>query len=179
MTDQTWTPLFRTPTPTVTKIVRSHAFLRSRERSVTIIENSGELRALADLVDMLDQASGPLAAVADRVAAAVRFLRDRANRLEDAAALTHYRPHVAEPENNDAPSAGVATRERLLVAGLDYLVTPDDLVPDFRAGGYIDDVLLLAWVFGVATNELTRYLADEPGGSGTAPSGAWPDGGSG
>ncbi len=121
------------------KILRSHAFLRSREGSVTIVESSEELRALADLVDTLDQASGPLAAVADRVAAAVRFLRDRANRLDDAAALTHNSLDVAEPKNSDAPSAGVATRERLLVASLHYLVTPDDLVPDFRAGGYIDD----------------------------------------
>ena len=168
MTEQTWTPQFRTSTPTVTKILRSHTFLRSRERSVNIVESSEELRALADLVDTLDQASGPLAAVADRVAAAVRFLRDRANRLDDAAALTHNSRHVAKPKNSDAPSAGVATRERLLVASLYYLVTPDDLVPDFRAGGYIDDVILLAWVFGVATNELARYLADEPEDSGTA-----------
>lgn len=169
MTEQTWTPPFRTTTPTLTKILRSHAFLRSRERSVTIVESSEALRALADLVDTLDQASGPLAPVADRVAAAVRFLRDRANRLDNAAASTHNSPDVAEPKNSDAPSAGLATRERLLVASLHYLVTPDDLVPDFRAGGYIDDVLLLAWVFGVVTNELTRYVADEPEDSGTAP----------
>lgn len=165
MTEQNWAPLFRAPTPTVTKILRSHAFLRSRERSVTIVESSEELRALADLVDTLDQASGPLAPVADRVAAAVRFLRDRASRLDDAAPSIRSNPDVAEPKNNDAPSAGVVTRERLLVASLHYLVTPDDLVPDFRPGGYIDDVLLLAWVFGVATNELTRYLADESEGS--------------
>lgn len=168
MTDRTWTPRFRTPAPTLSQILRSHAFLRSRERSVTIVDSSEELRALADLVDTLDQASGPLAPVADRVTAAVRFLRDRAHRLDHAAALTHNSPDVAEPSNSDAPSAGVATRERLLVASLHYLVTPDDLVPDFRAGGYIDDVLLLAWVFGVATNELTRYLTDEPDGPATA-----------
>ena len=169
MTDQNWKPLFRTPTSTVTKVLRSHAFLHSRERSATIVESSDELRALADLVETLDQASAPLAAVADRVAAAVRFLRDRANRLDDAAALTHNSPDMADPKNSGAPSAGVATRERLLVASLHYLVTPDDLVPDFQAGGYIDDVLLLAWVFGVATNELTPYLTDDPEGGGTAP----------
>lgn len=169
MTEQTWTPLFRAPTPTVTKIVRSHAFLRSRERSVTIIDDPQELRTLADHVDTLDQASAPLAAVADRVTAAVRFLRDRANRLE-VASLTHDSPPVDESQKLGAPSAGVATRERLLVASLHYLVTPDDLVPDFRAGGYVDDVLLLDWVFGVATNELTPYLADQPHDSRTASS---------
>ena len=162
MTEQNWKPLFRAPTSTVTKILRSHAFLRSRERSATIIESSDELRALADLVDVLDQPSAPLAAVADRVAAAVRFCRARADRLDDAAAPTHNSPDLTEPEDSGAPSAGVATRERLLVASLHYLVTPVDLVPDFQAGGYIDDVLLLAWVFGVATNELAPYLADDP-----------------
>jgi len=43
-------------------------------------------------------------------------------------------------------------------------VTPEDLVPDFKAGGYIDDVALLAWVCGVATNELTPHLTDDPYG---------------
>jgi uncharacterized membrane protein YkvA (DUF1232 family) len=48
------------------------------------------------------------------------------------------------------------------VATLHYLITPDDLVPDFRAGGYIDDVLLLSWVFGAAVNELAPYLPNDP-----------------
>ncbi|MEO6509981.1 MAG: YkvA family protein [Nocardioides sp.] len=162
MTEQNWKPLFRTPTSTVTKILRSHAFLNSRERSTTIVESSDELRALADLVETLDQARAPLAAIADRVGAAVRFLRDLANRLDDAATLTPDTPDMVDPKNAYAQGAGVAARERLLVASLHYLVTPDDLVPDFQAGGYIDDVFLLSWVFGVATNELTRFLTDDP-----------------
>lgn len=169
MTEQNWKPLFRVPTSTVTKILGSHAFLHSRERSALIVESSEELRALADLVEMLDHASPPLAAVADRVAGAVRFLRARADRLDDAAAPTGDSPDLAESQDAGDPRAGVATRERLLVAGLHYLVTPDDLVPDFRAGGYIDDLILLAWVFGVATNELTPYLDDEPEGGETSP----------
>ena len=169
MTEQNWKPLFRAPTSTVTKILRSHAFLRSRERSAIIVKSSDELRALADLVDTLDPASAPLAAVADRVAAAVRFCRARADRLDDAAAPTHNSSGMPEPKGSGAPSAGVATRERLLVASLHYLVTPIDLVPDFQAGGYIDDVLLLAWVFGVATNELTPYLSEDSEGGESAP----------
>jgi len=158
MTEPTWKPLFRVPTSTLTKILGSQAFLHSRERSAVILESSDELRALADVVETLDHASAPLAAVADRVTATVRFLRARAERLDGAAAPINDSPEVAEPRNSGDPSAGVATRERLLVAGLHYLVTPVDLVPDFRAGGYIDDVILLAWVCGVATNELTPYL---------------------
>ncbi len=57
------------------------------------------------------------------------------------------------------PAADVAARERLLVAGLLYLVTPIDLVPDGQPGGYFDDVVLLAWVFGAAP-----HLADDADG---------------
>ena len=168
MTEQNWKPSFRVPRGTVTKILGSEAFLHSRERSAIILESSDELRALADLVETLDHARAPLATVADRVAAAVRFLRVRASHLDDAAAPAHS-PDRAQPKTGGDPSAGVATRERLLVASLHYLVTPVDLVPDFRPGGYLDDVILLAWVFGVATNELTPYLADDPAGGATSP----------
>jgi uncharacterized membrane protein YkvA (DUF1232 family) len=150
MTDQNWKPLFRAPKSTVTKVLRSPAFLHSRERSAAIVDDADALRALADLVESLDHANAPLAVVADRVVAAVRFLRARAKDLDAGVATDR------------TPSAGVVTRERLLVASLHYLVTPVDLVPDFQAGGYIDDVVLLAWVFGVATNELTPHLADNP-----------------
>jgi hypothetical protein len=164
MTEQNWKPLFRVPTSTVTKILRSQSFLQSRERSATIIESSEELRALADLVERLDHTSAPLAAVADRVAAAVRFLRARANRLDVATAPTPNDPDVDDSGNIGDPNAGVVTRERLLVAGLHYLVTPVDLLPDFRAGGYVDDVFLLAWVFGVAASELAPYLTGDAEG---------------
>ena len=164
MSEQTWMPRCRVPASTVTKILRSHAFLNSRECSATIVESSRELRELADLVEALDHASAPLAAVADRVAAAVRFLRARADRLDDATAPTRDSPDspLMADTGRVPASAGVATRERLLVAGLHYLVTPVDLVPDFKAGGYIDDGFLLAWVFGVATHELTPYLTEDP-----------------
>jgi uncharacterized membrane protein YkvA (DUF1232 family) len=87
----------------------------------------------------------PLSAVADRVVAAVRFLRATADAIDAGAG--------PPPQ---------AARERLLVAGLLYLVTIDDLVPDFRPGGYIDDVLLLSWVFGAAVKELAPYLDETP-----------------
>jgi hypothetical protein len=170
MTEQSWKPLFRVPASTVTRILRSKAFLHSRERSATILESPEELRELAELVERLDHVSAPLAAVADRVAAAVRFLRARATQLDDATAPVVDGADLADPENSDAPSASVATRERLLVASLHYLVTPIDLVPDFKAGGYVDDVFLLVWVFGVATHELEPYLADDPEGGPPEPS---------
>lgn len=169
MTEQNWKPLFRTPTSTVTKVLRSPAFLHARARSAAIIESPGELRALADLVETLDHADAPLSAVADRVFAAVRFLRATADLLDGGGSpAPNLRTPPTRPETRASSPAGVAARERLLVASLHYLVTPVDLVPDFRAGGYIDDVLLLAWVFGATANELAPYLAEDPDGGDTA-----------
>ncbi len=161
MTDESWKPRFRAATSTITKVLRSPAFLHSRERSAAIAEDPDKLRALADSIERLDHLNAPLAVVADRLVAAVRFLHARAKDLKTADAARDSGSTAVElPER--LTSAGVATRERLLVASLDYLVTPVDLVPDFRPGGYIDDVVLLAWVFGVATNELAPYLPDDP-----------------
>ena len=154
MSEQTWKPLFRTPESTVTRVLRSPAFLQSRERAAHIVDDAEALLALAAAVELLDMENAPLSAVADRVTAAVRLLRDRSDRIETGAAADTGSGHA-----NTAP-AGLA-RERLLVAALHYLVTPLDLVPDFQAGGYIDDVLLLSWVFGAAVVELEPYL-DEP-----------------
>ena len=162
MSEQSWKPLFRQSESTVTRVLRSQAFLHSRERAAAIVESAAELRALADLVERIDHAAAPLAAVADRVAAAVRFLRARADGLDAATAATQDKAVASGSRDVGIPTASVATRERLLVAGLHYLVTPVDLVPDFRPGGYVDDVFLLAWVFGVAANELAPYLSDDP-----------------
>ena len=159
MTEQTWKLLFRNPSSTVSKALRSPAFIASRERAAVIIDDAAALRAVADVVETLDHTSGPLVNIADRVAAAVRFLRMRADLLDTDGAQAGSPMDVAE---STAPAAVAAARERLVVAGLHYLITPIDLVPDFRAGGYLDDVLLLTWVFGAATDELGPYLDDEP-----------------
>jgi hypothetical protein len=151
VSEQSWKPVFRTPDSTVTKVLRSNAFRHAREKSASVIEDAAQLHALADEVEILDQTASPLSAVADHVAATVGFLRATAASLE--------RP-AAHPEPSTTIAAGTATRHRLLVAALLYLVERDDLVPDFRAGGYVDDVLALAWVFGAASNELAPYLED-------------------
>jgi hypothetical protein len=127
---QDWKPLLRTPTSTLAKVFRSPAFLHSRERSAAIAERPDELRALAEAVETLDHTKAPLALVADHVAAAVRFLRARASQLDDAGAPSHASPET-HPNTSAPPSAGAATRERLVIASLHYLVTRVDLVPDF------------------------------------------------
>jgi uncharacterized membrane protein YkvA (DUF1232 family) len=160
VTEPSWKLLLRTPTSTITKVLQSFAFLQSRKRSAAIAENPVELRALAASVELLDYTNPPLAVVADRVVAAVHFLRARANQLDSSDRLAPSSTDAAEMRTGHPPSAGVATRERLLIACLHYLVTPVDLVPDFRPAGYVDDVVLLAWVFGVTASELEPYLID-------------------
>jgi hypothetical protein len=164
MAEDNWKPTFRSSGSTLTKVLRSPAFLRARERSTGILESPAELRALADQVESLDRTKAPLSAVADQVDAAVRFLRAKADAFkQQAPSRDVHTPQTelsAEAAQIGGAPAGVAARERLLVASLSYLVTPLDLVPDFRAGGYVDDVFLLAWVFGAASSELSPHVDD-------------------
>ncbi len=167
MSESGWTPLFRTPKSTVTKAMRSTAFAHSRAWAGANAGNPAALRRLSDLVEELDYVNPPLCTISDRVSAAVRLVRASADGIEvdtpvavDAAPVTDLELPPAV-ELVVAETAGDAARRRLLIAALHYLITPDDLVPDFRPGGYIDDVLLLTWVFGAAAHELEPFL-DEP-----------------
>ncbi len=46
----------------------------------------------------------------------------------------------------------------VVVAGLIYLVTPVDALPDFiPIGGWADDVFIIGWVIDCVSDELTRY----------------------
>ena len=153
MTEQSWKPLFRSPRATITKVLRSPAFADSRHRAAAIITDAEALRALAERVESLDQTRMPLSTISDRVGAAVSFLRARADRIDS---------DGDGPAGGEVQGAAAEARERLVVAALHYLVTPVDLVPDFRAGGYLDDVLLLGWVFGTAASELEPFLGKEP-----------------
>jgi uncharacterized membrane protein YkvA (DUF1232 family) len=112
-------------------------------------------------VETLDYGDAPLSAIEDRVRAAVRLLRDRADRLEASQAPVADIEVAHDAEDEVPPGAASLARVRLIIAALDYLITPVDLVPDFRPGGYVDDVLLLSWVFGAAVHELEPFLDAE------------------
>jgi uncharacterized membrane protein YkvA (DUF1232 family) len=144
--EQSWKPLLRNSRPTVTKVLNCEAFRVSRETAGLIIGDQDALRELALLVEAIDIAPTALVVLDDRLQAAVRFLRAKADRLEDPGGAV-----------TDTATPATATRERLVVAALHYLVTPYDLVADFNPGGYVDDVLLLSWVFGAAVNELAPF----------------------
>jgi uncharacterized membrane protein YkvA (DUF1232 family) len=158
VTEQSWKPLFRAPKSTVTKVLQTPSFSASRKRAGVIIDEPAGLRELAEIVETLDYGDAPLSAIEDRVGAAVRLLRDRADRLEASQAPVAEIEVARDPEDEVPPGAASLARVRLVVAALDYLITPVDLVPDFRPGGYVDDVLLLSWVFGAAVHELEPFL---------------------
>ncbi len=153
MSEQNWKPTFRAPDSTITKVLRSASFRSSRERAHEIMDDPAALRHLAQAVRSLNYTNAPLSAIADRVAAGYRLVVARAEALEK----SENGPTAA------STSPGGSARERLVVAALHYLITPVDVVPDFRVGGYLDDVLLLSWVFGAAVAELEPYLEDETG----------------
>lgn len=153
MSEQSWKPLFRASQATVTKVLRSPAFAHSREFAAAAVDDPAKLRALADRVEGLDYLDAPLSAVVEHVTAAVRFMRARADALDGG---------PATPGEEGIRAPGDAARERLLVASLHYLVTPVDMVPDFQIGGYIDDVILLSWIFGAAYQQLEPFLDDGP-----------------
>jgi Protein of unknown function (DUF1232) len=159
MTDAGRYSAFRSPRATLTGVLRSPAFLNSRERAGAIIDDPAALRDLADDVCRLDHVNTALLAIWDRVAAAVRLLRAKADDIDadreaDAAGPGASRAIGVRPSG----PAGTVARERLIVAALHYLVTPVDVIPDFRAGGYVDDALLLSWVFGNAVSELDPFF---------------------
>jgi uncharacterized membrane protein YkvA (DUF1232 family) len=158
VTEQSWKPLFRAPKSTVTKVLQTPSFSASRKRAGVIIDEPSGLRQLAEIVETIDYSDAPLSAIEDRVGAAVRLLRERADRLEVAQAPVADIEVARDPEDELPPGAASLARVRLIIAALDYLITPVDLVPDFRPGGYVDDVLLLSWVFGAAVHELEPYL---------------------
>jgi hypothetical protein len=149
VTEQSWKPTFRAPDSTITRVLRSASFAGSRERASEIMDDPTALRQLAQAVRSLNYTDAPLSAIADRVAAGYRLVLARADLLES----------QAVPARSVSP--GGSARERLVVAALLYLITPIDVLPDFRVGGYLDDVLLLSWVFGAAVAELEPYLVDD------------------
>ena len=49
----------------------------------------------------------------------------------------------------------------LALAGLLYVLSPIDLVPDFLLGGFLDDALILSWVVQTLQTELELFLVWE------------------
>lgn len=51
----------------------------------------------------------------------------------------------------------------VVIAGLVYVVSPLDLIPDFLPGGFADDAAVIVWVVKTVRDELDAFRAWELG----------------
>lgn len=51
----------------------------------------------------------------------------------------------------------------VVVAGLVYVVSPVDLIPDFMPGGFADDAAVIVWIVKTVRAELDAFRAWELG----------------
>ncbi len=119
-------------------------FANARARARKILDDPEALKRVADESYRSGASrSGPFAAVMDDFRAAVR--------LVVAYARGNYR---------DIPPDSLA----LVVAGLVYVVSPLDLVPDaVPVIGYMDDAVVVGWVIKSVREELDAFRAWEVG----------------
>ncbi len=133
--------------PPVTKAagaVESKFFRRATERARRIAGDPQKLRDIADKAGRsAAMRSGPFAAVADDFRALIR--------LVVAYARGHYR---------EIPVDSLV----IVVAGLIYVVSPLDLIPDTIPGlGVVDDAAVIGWVIKTVRGELDAFREWEAG----------------
>ncbi|MGM9805699.1 MAG: YkvA family protein [Candidatus Aphodosoma sp.] len=74
--------------------------------------------------------------------------------IDDIRLICSYVSDVVSGKYKDYSTANLV----LAIAGLIYLVTPVDIIPDFLIPfGFTDDVAVLAWILKTAKGELDRY----------------------
>ncbi|MEA3054817.1 MAG: hypothetical protein QOD30_249 [Actinomycetota bacterium] len=124
----------------------SKYFANARTRAKKIIDDPEALRRVADEANRSGaNRSGPFAAVMDEFRTLVR--------LVVAYARGNYR---------DIPPASLVT----VVAGLLYVVSPLDVIPDpIPVLGYSDDALVIGWVIKSLREELDAFRSWELGSS--------------
>jgi uncharacterized membrane protein YkvA (DUF1232 family) len=125
--------------------VSSKFFKRQRDRARKLVDDPEALRRVAeDANRSAALRSGPFAAVLEDFRALIR--------LVVAYARGHYR---------DIPADVLIT----IVAGLLYVLSPIDLIPDALPGvGLVDDVAVIGWVLKTVRSELEAFREWELGG---------------
>lgn len=124
--------------------VESKFFRRATERAGRIAGDPQKLRDIADRAGRSAALrSGPFAAVTDEFRALIR--------LVVAYARGHYR---------EIPVEALV----IVVAGLIYVVSPLDLIPDTIPGvGVVDDAAVIGWVIKTVRGELDAFREWEAG----------------
>ena len=122
-----------------------------RQRAIRVLRSPRLLTSLSGSVSRRLRAEGSLGAALDSA---------RSDLAASLALLNAWR---------SGRYRGIATHSILLVvAGLVYLVTPTDAVPDLLPGvGFLDDATVLSFVFGQVGHELCRFREWQDSGAET------------
>ena len=122
----------------------SRFFKRATERARRIANDPKKLREIAEKADRSSASrSGPFAAVLDEFRALVR--------LVVAYARGHYRQIPFD-------------KLVVVVAGLIYVVSPIDVIPDaIPVAGFVDDVTVIGWVLKMVREEVDAFREWEVG----------------
>lgn len=135
----------KAPTPNVgpESVVNSKFFAAARKRAEDLVKDPEKLQKIAeDSYKSGAARGGAFTAVMDDFRALIR--------LVVAYARGHYRA---------IPTDSLVT----IIAGLVYVVSPLDLIPDFLPGGLVDDAVAIAWVLKAVRSELDAFRAWELG----------------
>lgn len=126
------------------KAVQSKYFKSATSRARKIVGDPQKLRDIAEKASASSATrSGPFAAVLEDFRALIR--------LVVAYARGHYR---------DIPADALV----IVIAGLIYVVSPIDLIPDAIPGvGLLDDAAVVGWVLKTVRGELDSFRAWEEG----------------
>lgn len=121
----------------------SKFFAAARMRAERLTKDPEKLQKIAEESYKSGAArSGPFTAVMDDFRTLIR--------LVVAYARGHYR---------EIPTDALV----VVVAGLVYVVSPLDLIPDFLPGGFADDAAVVVWVVKTVRSELDNFRAWELG----------------
>lgn len=121
----------------------SKFFAAARKRAALLAKDPEKLQKIAEESYRSGAArSGPFTAVMDDFRTLIR--------LVVAYARGHYR---------EIPPDSLV----IVIAGLVYVVSPVDLIPDFLPGGFADDAAVVVWVVKAVRTELDSFRAWELG----------------
>ena len=130
-------------TPSASSAPASKYFTKARKRARKLINDPKALRKVAEEASQTaSRRSGPFETVLDDFRTLIR--------LTVAYSRGHYRKIPAD-------------QLAVVVAGLVYVVSPIDLVPDFLPGGFLDDAFVVGWVIKTVRGELDAFRAWEEG----------------
>ncbi|AKU17049.1 hypothetical protein [Luteipulveratus mongoliensis] len=139
------------PDPGLGNLLMSRSFVEARIVADQVADAPELLRELLDKVDHKRFGIGRAQDLPDyaEVDIARSVLVDRIDHLEQA----------ETPDLLAAMSPTLSSHLRLVLAALEYFVVEQDVIPDPRSTGHLDDMTIVRWVVRLAREQL---LPDHP-----------------